>query len=62
MTRNGENEEGSYRAISITSFLIRMSENVDEELTAGDRFFKEKFNDWRFLRKVESWRLPRMTV
>ena len=48
--------------LSITSFLIRMSENVDEELTAGDRFFKEKFNDWRFLRKVESWRLPRMTV
>ena len=31
--------------LSVTSFLIRISESVDEELIAGDRFFKEKFND-----------------
>ena len=36
--------------VRITSFLIRISENLDEELTAGDIFFKEEFNDSSFVK------------
>ena len=41
---------GIHVKLSVTSFLIRLSESVDEDLIAGDRFFKEKFNDSIFLR------------
>ena len=50
LLRNAHEILGIHVMLSITSFLIRISENVDEELTAGDRFLKEKFNDSLYLK------------
>ena len=50
LLRNAHEILGIHVMLSITSFLIRISEYVDEELTAGDRFLKEKFNDSLYLK------------
>ena len=50
LSRFAQEMLGIHVMLSITSFLIRTSEYVDEELTAGDRFLKEKFNDSLYLK------------
>ena len=62
LLRNAHEILGIHVMLSITSFLIRISENVDEELTAGDRFFKKNLMIGFKKKKAETWRLPTMTV